>query len=111
MSIDIIVFFRKSDLEFKDSIRKGPSSDENDSVEVAQIVQGGYQIDPTGSMLFQMFVFNRYLVVTEGLFALFLQVIHGRVGSVLSSSRFEVVSIGWAYNEVVGSQQVTSIKL
>ena len=72
MGIDIVVLFGKSDLEFENSIRKGSSSDENDSVKVAQIVEGGYQIDPTGSMLFKMFVFNGYFVVTKGLFAFFL---------------------------------------
>lgn len=73
MCINIIVFFRQSDLEFKNPIRERSSSDKNNTIEMPQIVKGGDQINTAGSMLFEMFVFNCYFVVAEGLLAFLLR--------------------------------------
>mmetsp|Transcript_8965 Transcript_8965/g.12725 ORF Transcript_8965/g.12725 Transcript_8965/m.12725 type:complete len:252 (+) Transcript_8965:858-1613(+) len=70
--IQIIVLFRKSDLKFENPIRKRSPTNKNDTVKLTQVFQGWNQVNSTRSMLFEMLVFNRYLIISESLLTLFL---------------------------------------
>ena len=67
--IHIIVFEWQLDGKFEYSICVQSPSEENDSVEEAEVMEGWYDVNSAGCVLFEVFVFNRYFVISKGLFA------------------------------------------
>lgn len=70
--VGVVVSGWKLQFELENAVGEWSPSHEDDSVEVTQTVHRGDQIDPSRSVHLQMFVFNSDLVISEGLFALFL---------------------------------------
>lgn len=73
MGINVVVGFWEADLEFENAICEGTTSHEDDAVKVSQIIEGWYEVDASWGMLFQVLVFNCYLVISQSLFSFLLQ--------------------------------------
>jgi hypothetical protein len=91
-------------LKLEYAIGKWTTPDKDDPKKDSQIAHGGDEIDATRSMGFQMFVFNRYFVITKGLFAFFLKF----YDSLLSRRRrMGETSVVWS-ETVFGEQKVVN---
>lgn len=67
--IDVVVFGREVDFKFENGIGVHPPTEEYDAVEGPEGCEGWYDVYAGGGVLFEVFVFDGYFVVAEGLFA------------------------------------------
>mmetsp|Transcript_13317 Transcript_13317/g.32327 ORF Transcript_13317/g.32327 Transcript_13317/m.32327 type:complete len:113 (+) Transcript_13317:883-1221(+) len=71
MGPDVVVPGRALEGEFEDSVGEGASTDENDTVEQAQVVEGWDEVDSPRTVLFEVPVFDAELVVSHRLLAFY----------------------------------------
>jgi len=69
VTIYIIVPWRAFQCELENTIGETSPSYENDSVEETEGGRGGDEVDSTGTMLLEVFVFDGEFVVSHGLFS------------------------------------------
>ena len=69
MQIPIVVFGIAFEGEFENAVGEAAASDEDNSVEETDRVMRGEEVDSTGTVLFEVFVFDGELVVSHGLFS------------------------------------------
>lgn len=67
-SIHVIVFLGELDLELEDTIGVKAPSQKYDTVKESEVMEGWYDVDSTGCVLFEVLVFNGHFVIAEGLF-------------------------------------------
>mmetsp|Transcript_8435 Transcript_8435/g.18199 ORF Transcript_8435/g.18199 Transcript_8435/m.18199 type:complete len:261 (-) Transcript_8435:130-912(-) len=70
--VGVVVFGRQTEPKLENSVGKGSPPDENDSVKMSQRIHRGDQVNSSGCMGFQVFVFDGDFVIAKSLFALFL---------------------------------------
>jgi len=68
--VDVVVLGRQPQLELEDAVGVRTPADEDDSVKMTEVREGREQINPTRCVVLEMFVFDRYLVIAQRLFAL-----------------------------------------
>ena len=68
--INVVVFWWQPQFKLEDAIGVRTPSDEDDAVKVSEVGEGRYQVHPARGVVLEMLVFDRHLVIAQGLFAL-----------------------------------------